>query len=154
MATAGTESCVEARPLDNTQHALGQRADNWPLRSVDRKCIGRVSSLERVNPRADVFSETEGSTGAWEAKRAGLGGVLGQGMCTLGFPRNLGGSASLLPKNSGGGRITKARVHGSPLLVPMGANTERRVGTAERGRPSGKARRAACGTEGRGQSAP
>ena len=74
MATAGTESCVEARPDDNTQHALGQRPDNRPLRSVDRKCIGRVSSLERVNPGADVLSGAEGSIGAWEAKRVDSAG--------------------------------------------------------------------------------
>ena len=125
MATAGTESCVEARPDDNTQQMLGQSPDNWPPRSVDRKCIGRVSSLERVNPRADIVSSMEGSIGAWKAKRAGLGGVLDQGMCILGFLRNLGGSASLLPKNSGGGRTTNTQAHGSQQSVPVRANTGR-----------------------------
>jgi hypothetical protein len=133
---------------------LGQRTDNRSLRSVDRECAGRVSSPERVNPRADVVSPTEGSTGAWAAKRAGLGGVLGQGMCTLGFPRNLGGSASLLPEGqvpptegdraeSAGSRVRDGGQRSErPMVAMRQGNPTRGVPAERRGRREAVGRKA------------
>ena len=99
------------------------------LRSVDRACVGRVSSpVIRIELGADGFPESEGSTStpcSWVWRPNGVGD---QGMRTGGLPRNLGGTT--VPSSNEPVRAPVEQGPGPREFgpVPVGANT----GTQER----------------------
>lgn len=95
LATAGTESC-------------GQQGDLL-VRSVDRKCEGRAIEPRNNQPWGPHCRGRRGQhRGAVSRiKRRGPGGVVEQGVRTMGFPRDLGGAAvSTLKVPVGAGRTT------------------------------------------------